>query len=107
MKKKILIVSIFGIFMLVAISFASAVTTNTINDNKKDSPLYRIRTKTAIREKINKIIDNIKTRFLGERVFFVPFYWIIKRDGSQTIILFSEDPKCTTSPGYESCAPPC
>ena len=53
MKKKILLVSILATFMLVAISFAAAVNTNNSAD-KKESPLYRLRTRRAIEEKISK-----------------------------------------------------
>jgi hypothetical protein len=70
MNKKILLFSIVSVFMLVAISYAAAI--NTTNTEKKDSPLYRIRTKRAITEKISEIIENIKTRFLGNRIFFLP-----------------------------------
>ncbi len=71
MKKKILIFSIITVLMLVTISFASAV--NTEKSTKKSSPLYSIRTKRAIsQEKINNIKENIKTRFIRERIFFMP-----------------------------------
>jgi hypothetical protein len=75
-KKKILIVSILAVFMLMAISFATAVGQNSSSDvEEKESPLYGIRTKQAVGEKISNIIENIKTKFLGERVFFVPYRW--------------------------------
>ena len=74
MNKKILVVSILAVFTLIAISFASAVSTNTATSvKKKESPLYRIRTRRAIGERPGKIIDNIKTRFLGDRIFYLPF----------------------------------
>ena len=73
MNKKILSISILAIFLLVAISFASAVGTNTSDAEKKESPLYGIRTKRAIGEKIGNILENIKTKFLGERMFFLRF----------------------------------
>ena len=73
MNKKILIISILAVLMLVTISLASATNTNTTNTEKKESPLWTIRTKRAISEKINNIIENIKTKFLGERIFFLPF----------------------------------
>ena len=73
--KKILIISISAVLMLVTISFASAIDTNT-DVEKKESPLYKIRTRQAIREKIGKIIENIKTKFLGERIFFLPLQWL-------------------------------
>ena len=58
MKKKILIVSILAVFTLVAISFATAVSTNTVKSvEKKESPLYRIRIRRAIGERLGNIID--------------------------------------------------
>jgi len=71
MNKKILSVSILAIFMLVAISYATAV--NTTDVDNKESPLYGIRSKRAKGEKISNIIENIKIKFLGERIFFLPF----------------------------------
>ena len=76
MNKKILLVSILAVFMLVAISYAAAVDTNTANTKRKESPLYKIRTGKAIAEKITNIIENIRTKFLGERIFFLPFQWM-------------------------------
>jgi hypothetical protein len=71
MKKKIIIGSLLAVFMLVAISYATAVNNNT-NAESKESPLFGIRTRRAVTEKISKLIDNVKTRFIGERVFFIP-----------------------------------
>ena len=76
MSKKILIGSIIAVLMLISISFASVVGQNSSsNVERKESPLYGIRAKQAIGEKISNIIENIKTKFLGERVFFVPYDW--------------------------------
>jgi hypothetical protein len=48
-NKKILTVSILAMFMLVTISFASAVEHSSItNVEKKDSPLYKMRIQQAI-----------------------------------------------------------
>ncbi|HEY0089047.1 MAG TPA: hypothetical protein VGB37_09390 [Candidatus Lokiarchaeia archaeon] len=66
--------------MLVTISFASAINSNTTNVEKKESPLYRIRTRLAIGEKIGQIFKNIKTKFLGDRMFFLPF--LVFNDGN-------------------------
>jgi hypothetical protein len=76
MKRKITIVSIITILMLVTISYETALNTKDVE--KKESPLYKIRTKNAIKEKIGEIIKNIKTRFLNRRIFFIPgdrFYY--------------------------------
>ena len=72
MNKKILVVSIFAVFMLLAIAFASTVTSDTSKPNQKESPLYGIRTRRAIKEKIGEMLR----RFVGERVFFLPFQWL-------------------------------
>ncbi|MGF3584624.1 MAG: hypothetical protein ACQXXD_02780 [Thermoplasmatota archaeon] len=74
MNKKILVVSILTILMLVTISFATAVTsnTNTTNSKKKESPLFKIRTELAIGERIKDLV----TRFLGQRIFFLTFQWL-------------------------------
>jgi hypothetical protein len=73
MNKKIVIGSIIAVSMLMIISFTSAVSTNkNTNVERKESPLFGIRTKQAINEKINLIIENIKARFIGERIFCVP-----------------------------------
>ena len=74
MNKKLLLVSILAVFMLLAISMASAVNA-TIPIKKKESPLFGIRTRRAIKEGIGQIIENIKTKYIGERVFFLPFHW--------------------------------
>ena len=74
MNKKILLFSILAVFMLVAISYATAI--NTADSKKKESPLWKIRTRGAITSNIEDIIENIKTKFLGERMFFLPFHWL-------------------------------
>jgi len=73
MNKKLLVVSILAVFMLMAISYASAVSTQTANTTKKESPLFGVRTRKAIGERLQELRENIKTRFIGERVFFLPF----------------------------------
>jgi hypothetical protein len=74
MNKKIMIISILAVFMLFAIMFASTVTSNTQKPPKKESPLFGIRTRWAIREKMGDFIR----RFVGERVFFLPFQLVKK-----------------------------
>jgi hypothetical protein len=70
MKKKVVVISILAVLMLVAISYATAV--NSTNVEKKESPLYRLRTRQAIGEKINIIIKIVKTKLLEGRIFFLP-----------------------------------
>jgi hypothetical protein len=75
MNKKILIISILAVFMLLAIVFTTTVTSNTQKPPKQESPLFGIRTRRAIREKIGDLMR----RFVGERKFFLPFFGIINK----------------------------
>ena len=73
MNKKIVLGSIAAVIMLMTISFATAVTTQ--NTQTRESPLYKIRTKLAIGERIQNLKANIKARFVGvvgDRLLFVP-----------------------------------
>lgn len=80
MNKKILIVSILAIFMLLAISFATAVN-NKKNEQNKESPLFAIRTNRAINiEKMNEIREKIITRFSRQRIFFLPFQQLTEKE---------------------------
>ena len=77
MNKKILTISIVAVFMLLTISFSTAVSSNiTATIKKKESPLFGIRTRQAINVKFGEIIENIKTKYIGERVFFLPFQFL-------------------------------
>jgi len=72
--KKIVWIYILAVIMLVAVSYVSAVTANSAESiQKKESPLYRVRSKIAISEKIATLINMVKSRFLGERIFFLRF----------------------------------
>lgn len=99
MNKKILILSMLAVFMLVAISYASAVSYNITSDEQRESPLFRIRTRKAIGERLDELKEKLKARFIGERVFFLPFQWLMNRDdlslreGLDTI-------KCTGNSGW-------
>jgi len=66
MKKKILIFCIISIFMLITISYATAV--NNSVKQKKVSPLFRFRSSDAIKNKR----ETIKSRFIGNRIFYIP-----------------------------------
>jgi hypothetical protein len=79
--KKIVMISILAVFMLVLISYATAVNIRDVE--RKESPLYRIRAVTAIGEKVDRIVDNIKTKFLGERIFFLQFPWLKNEQGEK------------------------
>ena len=87
MKKKLIIISILAVAILMILSFSSAVSSNISKTaKKKESPLYGIRTRRAIRERIRNLIENIKTKFLGDRIFFVPFQWIRNKINDDSII---------------------
>jgi len=72
MKKKITIISFLAVVFLISVSMVSAINTAEINNEKEESPLYNYRTNKAIQEKI----QNIKTKFFGDRLFFLPFQWL-------------------------------
>lgn len=77
MNKKLLLISLLVVFTLVAISLTSVIGSNTVKPvEKKDSPLFGIRTRRATGDRL----ENIKTRFIGERVFFLPLTWLRNRD---------------------------
>jgi hypothetical protein len=71
MNKKILVISVLAVFVLVAVSFSTVVSSKP--EEQRESPLFGIRTNRAITEKITNIVENIRTKFLGERIFFIPF----------------------------------
>jgi len=98
MNKKILSFSILALFMLLTISFASAINnTNTTNPIGKESPLWRIRTRAHIGEKIVNIIS----KFLGERMFMKPFQ-LLKSNDLRLATSIKTDPDCTMC-GGEPC----
>jgi len=74
--------SISAVFMLVAISLTSAVGSNETKTvvEKKESPLFGIRTRLAIGERLENLKEIIKTRFIGDRVFFLPLQWLKNRE---------------------------
>jgi len=90
MNKKLLVVSILAVFMLVAISFASAVSTQTASATKKESPLFRIRTRKAIGERLDELKEAIRAKFIGERAFLLPFQWLRNKihDDSMASIIY-------------------
>ncbi len=94
MNKKIVMFIILAVFVLVSISLTSAVTTNT---HKKESPLYKIRTRLAIGERI----QNIKARFIRDRIFFLPFSEIKQNIPIREILAMKSLHDCTLSPCTE------
>ena len=100
MNKKVLILSILVVLMLVTISYAAAVENKSKNE-KKESPLYKIRTKNAIGEKIGKIIAFIKIKFLGEKIFLQPINYLIERNGNKYEYDTEQGAKCQSyHPAY-------
>ena len=100
MNKKILIISILAAFILITISFTSTVSSNTkTNTKNKESPLYKIRTNRAIGKNLGKILENIKTKFFGERIFFLPFQWLRNKNNlpiGDRVVMASLSSKCST-----------
>lgn len=98
MKKKIVVGCISLIFMMLAISFATAINTNT-KDEKTASPLYQLRTNQAVNKKTDQIKENIKTNFLTNRIFFIPYIYeirnIIKPSATSGVCTPSESPGWT------------
>ena len=82
MGKKMKIVGILVVCMLVTVSLTTVVSSNKSEDTK-ESPLYKIRTKQAIKEKIGNLLHQIKTKFFGDRVFFNVFDWFRTSMSSQ------------------------
>ena len=72
MKIKIMIVCFGAVFMLLAISYATAI--NNSNVEAKESPLFTIRTKISLSQNIGKIFEKIKINFIGNRIFFQTFF---------------------------------
>ena len=105
MNKRILILGILAVLMLVTISFASALNTKTSDVEKKESPLYRIRTRLAVGEKIGQILENIKVKLFGGRIFFVPFKFLLNNDGLLIREIFDGKGDEYTGKNYYSCFP--
>jgi len=81
MKKKILALSILAVFMLVTVSLGTVGgSESTRSTESKESPLYKIRNNKKVNERIGNILENIKTKFLGERTFFLPFTSLTNRE---------------------------
>ena len=103
MKWKIWAVSMLAIFMLIAISFSTSVSSNIINSiEKKESPLYQIRTRQAISDRIVEIVEEIKTRFLGERIYFLNFRPIRRLFNLEDLPVNYRDIPCTKWCEYTS-----
>jgi hypothetical protein len=77
MNKKIFVISILSVFMLIAISFVTVVSSNTTTIvKKKESPLFWIRTRLNSGERLENLKENIKVKYIGQRLFFLPFQFL-------------------------------
>jgi hypothetical protein len=67
-----------------------------------ESPLWKIRTRQAVNEKVEKIIEEIKVTFLGNRIF-LPFNWlkIENKLSVREIFQVKYTQRCSTCNGYE------
>ena len=116
MKKKILVISFIAVFMLISISLVSAINANN-SEETKESPLFRIRAENAIGQKIERIFEQIKSKFLGERIFFIPFlsndiipswrYFLYQKEFTDQFqcTLMQSGPTCF--PNYNTCYSNC
>jgi hypothetical protein len=81
MKKMVIIGSILAVFLMMTISLVSVVGSETNTAETKESPLWRLRTRQAVREKIGRLMENIKASFFsGDRAIFVPFFENIRNE---------------------------
>ena len=69
MGKRMEIIGILIVIMLVSISCVSAIN-SAQNFEKKESPIFEVRTKQANYENSNKDID---IKYIGKNQFFLPF----------------------------------
>ena len=78
MKKGFVLISIIMVLILLTISITSAFEMNQ-NNNNIESPLFKIRKDRALGKDIKNIIENFITRFVGDRIFFLPFKSLIDK----------------------------
>ena len=70
--KRMVLFGVLAVGMLFTISFVSAIDSSSDNLEKKESPLFKIRIRQSIGQRIGEIISHLKLRFLQERIFFIP-----------------------------------
>jgi hypothetical protein len=75
MKKSIVIFgAVLAVFLMMTVSFVSVVGSETNTIETKESPLYKIRTKRAISEKVGALLKNIIAKYdISNMLFFLPF----------------------------------
>ena len=64
MNKKILCLCMVAVGIIALATITSAVGFQSIEKEKKESPLFRIRTNLAISQKLNEIKEKIKSKFI-------------------------------------------
>ena len=93
-RKKIIIFGTLTILTLLTISVVTAMTTNT-QTTRKESPLYTIRNRLAIREQVENIVTNFLQR---DRIFIIPKLFLRAETGTRENL-----PPCTHNTGVSSC----
>jgi len=106
-KQKIVAIMLIAAIMTLLITpreSAVGIHTEDFVEKKNNSPLFRIRTAKAIREKIERVIS----KNIGETIFFVTFpaqnrhnLSVRKQLGEKT----SSETICVTYCGWKSCPP--
>ena len=97
MKEKIMIVSLLAVFALIAVSY-SAASISVINRDKKESPLFKIRSARIIKEEI----EGVRAKLDG-RVFFLPLKLLNRVELSDDFLLSfdgGKGSKCFTKKIY-------
>ena len=102
-QKTISALLLVAVVMMLAILSVTSVVGTDISETEKrsDSPLYRIRTKNAIKEQMVEIRNRLKATYISERVFIIPFMPLIKSysdekqsDQGQQIEIYSAHKSC-------------
>ena len=100
MKKIILIIGVLAVLILSSLSFVSAINPKK-NVENKESPLYKLRIKNTLKTKVTQIIQNIKTKFLGQRTFFIPI--LDRFEDTRYLYLTLDRSEFTCSPATVFC----
>ena len=110
-QKTISALLLVAVVMMLAILSVTSVVGTDISETEKrsDSPLYRIRTKNAIKEQMVEIRNRLKATYISERVFIIPFMPLIKSysdekqsDQGQQIEILSGYRSCKGSTIYDT-----
>lgn len=104
MNKKLVIGCIGIVFMLVAISMASAVSSKRVE--KKESPLFKVRTENAIGQegKTKERVYNFLIRFVKNRVvFFAPHQLLTNQNDVRQRLVVKDTVYDFTCKNYYTC----